>query len=171
MIDINFLRDRRHPIYNSKIQCKALLESVPQDRRIRGDDERMSSDEAREMGCHEIAHSSTNKSIRRPRNSRENKRVYYYQAACAIAHGNREIVVSRSAMDQLTASHICGNDHCINPDHIDWETFRENLKRRGCYGYVLDRATGEKHECEGCEKRHSGRRCLTVLSVKGVPKF
>lgn len=164
------MRDSRHPFYDDKQKCKDLLESIPAKRRIRGDDKRMSSEAAREMGCHEVAHPDTEESMRYPNTKRADRTVYYHQAACVITHGNKEIVVSQSAMDQFTASHICGNDHCVNPEHIDWETLRENQKRIGCYGYVRD-SDGNKYECEDCMKKHGGRRCLTSAHVNSVPNF
>ena len=47
------------------------------------------------------------------------------------------------------ASHICGNEKCFNPKHLEWETKASNLCRRLCFSLV--EIDGEiwntNHEC------------------------
>ena len=164
------LRARRHPVYGNKDSCRQLLESIPEKRRIREDDQRMSSTMARAMGCHEVANSITHESMKYPQTTRDDKCILYHQAACALTSGDREINPSLNIMDQLTASHICQNDHCINPEHIYWETLRNNVKRIGCFGFIYAESNGQKFECDSCSKKeHGGHQCLTIRTVAEVP--
>ena len=50
--------------------------------------------------------------------------VYY-------AHRYSYEVAKGPIPDGLTLDHLCKNQHCVNPDHLEPVTLRENLRRAG----------------------------------------
>ena len=48
-----------------------------------------------------------------------------------LYHSGRE-----QAPTGTECSHLCGNAHCINRDHLIFESRQENMSRIGCRGFV-----------------------------------
>jgi|266.fasta.fasta_contig_123_22818_length_871_multi_2_in_0_out_1_1 hypothetical protein len=42
----------------------------------------------------------------------------------------------------LDASHLCKNARCFRPSHLVLESRSQNLDRKSCHGYVVDRKSG-----------------------------
>lgn len=65
--------------------------------------------------------------------------VYAHQWMCEQKNGPRP-------SPKHEAAHTCGNAHmgCINPDHLDWKTRKENAEDRLKHGNYADH-TGKRH--------------------------
>ena len=44
---------------------------------------------------------------------------------------------NNESMKGLHVSHLCANQGCCNPDHLELETPQKNNQRKGCIGYTL----------------------------------
>ena len=62
-----------------------------------------------------------------------------------------------------TASHLCANRRCVNPDHIVWESQSLNARRIGCVGILI---------CECCATTqlqcHHDPQCIKQTKIKRI---
>ena len=70
--------------------------------------------------------------------------------ACEREHGARPA--------GMTASHLCGNNLCINRRHLIWETFKDNLRRRREHGTDPTGARNPKAKLTDDDVREIRRR-------------
>lgn len=77
-------------------------------------------------------------------------RVYYERAKGTIPDG-------------LTLDHLCRNRHCVNPDHLEPVTLKENIQR-GWQARGGKRATGPAQICSRCGRE--GVRSFRVVDGK-----
>ena len=141
--------------YNDQEFCKRLIASMSSRSRreiIEGDDQRLFGKNASYIGCIEVLGSDGRGTLKYPATIRNGKKVYLHAAACAALRGRRK--------RGDTASHLCQNDHCINQNHLFWESLRVNDSRKTCYGFVL---VGGKRITSRCNHNPP---CLNGYSMK-----
>ena len=154
---------------NQKVATK-YYDSVPDDKLIEGDDARMSSPDAQDMGCIETSYEYINsrsgyrhKSYNTDQGSAPG--IYLHIAACVSKHGPKPAPKSKSAGDAYTASHVCQNDRCINREHICWETLGDNLSRRQCVGYCRF-VKGDESVLVKINECNHKPRCMNFVTVE-----
>lgn len=79
---------------------------------------------------------NTNAQLARPGGAGRNNGVNFLMHRIAyVSKHNRDV--------QHSASHLCGNPGCFNPDHIADETIELNNRRKGCIGLLKCPQHGE----------------------------
>ena len=88
-----------------------------------------------------------------------------------VNFGGGKIVVHKTVLECIRgpapdtapdASHLCGNEWCCNPKHLEWESRADNIARRGCAGFVLVDGTGWVKVCKHrppCTVSSTGASC------------
>ena len=110
------------------------------------------------LGCTETSYS---KGAAYPKTHMTIDNVHYcdlrlHALRCRVENGARP--------KGFTASHMCQNSKCINSKHLRWETLRDNLKRKGCYGYVM-LEKGDKFKFVKSTKCTHKERCNNFFRV------
>ena len=145
----------RSTVYKHKAKCTEIIDGFKD--RLKSQDE-LKDVTANHWFCHEISDSVQTSY---PVTMREGETIRLAIVACTAGKG---VAISGSSdwSKRQTASHICHNAKCINPDHLCWETLLYNLDRIGCYGYSKH---GDKI---GKSKLCSHNpRCLSIWPVEG----
>ena len=60
------------------------------------------------------------------------KSIPLHVYACTLKHGPKPEA-------KMHASHLCGNMSCGNPDHVKWETVKDNMKRKNDHGTLQEK--------------------------------
>eukprot|EP00984_Skeletonema_dohrnii_P003891 scaffold1339_cov129-Skeletonema_dohrnii-CCMP3373.AAC.2 len=144
---------QRNPIYKDVNKCKEIINGY----QSRLKPKESLEDNAAHWGCHEVIDSkqtayfcTTKKEIR----------ILLHIAACT-AHNGVVITDDTDFKEMRTASHICQNAKCINPEHLCWETMSYNISRKFCYGYAkCGNEFGPNVSC-----KHNPR-CMTTMPVE-----
>ena len=173
LLDIDSPRTQlANMLRNDSEEAKKYLESIPKEKRIQGNDERFKGTNARDMGCHEVDYKPKDESIGgyttkayKTESHGTIDGIKLHQAACISEHGPKPPPKSSAYEDQYTASHICQNSYCVNPKHLCWETFKDNLSRKGCFGYCRFVKSGQSKLVELNECTHNCR-CKNFITVK-----
>lgn len=119
---------QRNPIYKDVNKCKEIINKY----QSRLKPKESLEDNAAHWGCHEIIDTVQTAYIRA---GKWGEYFSLHIAACT-AHNGVVITDSTNFKEIRTASHICQNAKCINPEHLRWETMDYNNSRRFCYGYA-----------------------------------
>lgn len=93
----------------------------------------------------------------------DNVQVRFHQLAAILhwrhVHGDDAIMQKLTEMagtdkgpDQIEASHLCGNTHCVKIEHLWLETGPVNKSRDQCLGQVT-------FTCPGCSTAHTVCKC------------
>lgn len=76
-------------------------------------------------------------------------------------------MIQQAAQWQLVphydVSHLCGNERCINPNHLHYEPSVINQRRKGCKGSILV-------ECDHCHSKKRVILCECSEHVKCIGK-
>ena len=153
-------------------EAKKYLDSVPEHKRIRGTDERFRGDNAQHMGCHEVDYTPsgqtggyTSKGYMTESHGCVSG-IKLHVAATVSAHGPKPSPKSSAPGDEYTASHICQNSYCVNPDHLCWETLNDNWSRNGCVGYCPFVKSGGKSVLVEVDQCKHACRCKNFVTVQ-----
>jgi len=83
------------------------------------------------------------------------------------AHRVSYEVFKNSIPENLTIDHLCGNKICVNPDHLEPVTFKENNRRSNSVSAINARKThcihGHKLSGENMKIYNGKRKCLVCL--------
>ncbi len=153
--------EARNPIYKNKRLCEEIIEKYKNENRLIPREE-LQDEAAMHWHCHEISDTTQGKyPIEKRMTNDGRKSVLLHVAACTAQNGVAVNGGSSSYSNfatMMSASHICQNDRCIRPSHLCWETLRDNISRRGCYGYAKSGENiGESKLC-----KHNPR-CKTIM--------
>lgn len=72
---------------------------------------------------------------------------FNWQGRNRYAHQVALELVGRDRPDGYVTDHLCRVHHCVNPDHLEWVTSSENIKRAIPYGTIGGVHHRAKTEC------------------------
>jgi hypothetical protein len=73
--------------------------------------------------------------------------------------------------DGLELDHLCRNPPCVNPEHLEPVTHRENM-RRGYYGTKTHCPQGHAYDDENTYRKANGHReCRTCAREKNLARY
>ena len=153
-----------NPVMSNQAWCQRIIDELDPSKLIKGDDDRLSP-EARYWDC--IYYESSDGAVRKyPSIATTHGSLPLYRIACIAKNGPMQIVNFDDYRLFQTASHLCGDDYCINQDHLTSEPLVDNLGRIGCKGYIriLDEDRNIDMRLNAKECLHD-ERCMTFLTV------
>lgn len=71
---------------------------------------------------------------------------FRYEGGARLAHHVCHLLMVGPLPEGLEPDHLCRNPPCVNPDHLEWVTHRENM-RRSHSTKLLGRMHRSKTEC------------------------
>ena len=153
-----------HPVLRDQAWCQRIMDGLDTRRLIKGDDNRLTPNN-RYWGC--IRYVSSDGKIKKyPQTTVAGRPIPLHMIACIAKNGPLQIVDFDDYHLFQTASHLCGDDHCINQDHQTRDSLKANVARIGCKGYIriLDEDRNIDMRLNAKECLHD-ERCMTFLTV------